>query len=389
MDSSHKVIDNAKSNSKGVIVMGGHVQGLGIIRIFGKKGIPSILIDETRYNIARHSKYCSGFYESRNILDTLQKFISENKYLHWILIPTNDSQVEILSKNKESISKHFFVASDRWEILKSCYNKRETYRIAKELGLNFPKSMFPDSPQELLDIQIEYPCIIKPAVMHSFYKAFKKKVFVCNSKEELIQYYNLSLKVIPANEIIIQEIIPGIPENQYSVCYYYEKNEPLVTLCARRKRQHPLDFGNATTYAETVNIPEILDASNQFLGKIEYTGICEVEFKFDERDQSYKLLEINPRTWKWHYISELSESPFLLTLFDRSNNHKVNPVNTWKEASWQHFITDYVVVLKQLLNGTFRSRNNKSRIIQAVLDKKDIMPFIFELIYLPFLIKSR
>ncbi len=48
---------------KGVIVLGGHVQGLGIIRIFGKNNISCILLDNTKINIARHSKYCNAFYK--------------------------------------------------------------------------------------------------------------------------------------------------------------------------------------------------------------------------------------------------------------------------------------------------------------------------------------
>ena len=49
---------NLQTNKKGVIVLGGHVQGLGIIRIFGKNNIPCVLLDSTGINIARHSKYC-------------------------------------------------------------------------------------------------------------------------------------------------------------------------------------------------------------------------------------------------------------------------------------------------------------------------------------------
>jgi D-aspartate ligase len=380
-------INNVQSN--GIIVLGGHVQGLGIIRIFGKNGIPSVLIDDTESNIARHSKYCRAFHKSLNILDTLRIFIQNDQYKKWIIIPTNDAQVELLSKNKEELSFHYKVATEDWEILKYCYNKRETYRIAKESGLYFPTSYFPNNLDELKAITVEFPCIIKPAVMHSFYKAFKKKVFVCNNKEELISYYNLALQIIPADEIIIQQIIPGVSEHQYSVCYYYNKVTPIVTLCARRKRQHPLDFGNATTYAETVHIQEILEFSNSILKNIGYTGLCEVEFKYDTRDNKYKFLEINPRTWKWHYISEISGSPFLMTLYNSMHGIETTNTNTWKDSSWQHFTTDYFVIFQQILNGSFKFRNRKNPKIQAVLSINDIKPFLYEMIYLPFLIRSR
>jgi predicted ATP-grasp superfamily ATP-dependent carboligase len=33
---------------------------------------------------------------------------------------------------------------------------------------------------------------------------------------------------------------------------------------------------------------------------MEFTGIAEVEYKWDERDNEYKLIEINPRPWDQH-----------------------------------------------------------------------------------------
>ena len=53
----------AKLNRDGVgaIVLGGHAQGLGIIRSLGRKNIKVFLIDETAANIARFSKYCTLF----------------------------------------------------------------------------------------------------------------------------------------------------------------------------------------------------------------------------------------------------------------------------------------------------------------------------------------
>ncbi len=45
----------------GAVVIGGHVQGLGLLRALGIMGIPTYLLDETNQNIARYSKYCNNF----------------------------------------------------------------------------------------------------------------------------------------------------------------------------------------------------------------------------------------------------------------------------------------------------------------------------------------
>ena len=41
----------------GIIIIGGHVQALGIMRIFGEENIPVIICDNQKFNICKHSKY--------------------------------------------------------------------------------------------------------------------------------------------------------------------------------------------------------------------------------------------------------------------------------------------------------------------------------------------
>lgn len=84
-----------------------------------------------------------------------------------------------------------------------------------------------------------------------------------------------------------------------------------VKLTACRMRQHPIDFGNATTYAEVSDSPEPVVYAEKLLAAAGYSGLCEVEFKRDARDGTFKLLEVNPRTWKWHAIADKAGTPFI------------------------------------------------------------------------------
>ena len=82
---------------------------------------------------------------------------------------------------------------------------------------------------------------------------------------------------------------------------------------AHRMRQHPMDFGRATTLAETVDIPELEVLGSKLLLAAGYEGLAEVEFMFDTRDNTYKLLEVNPRVWGWHTLAGRAgvDLPFL------------------------------------------------------------------------------
>ena len=62
---------------KGVIIIGGHVQALGIARILGKLDVTIIILDSTSFNIARHSKFSTLFmkYKKDQLLEKIAKEI--------------------------------------------------------------------------------------------------------------------------------------------------------------------------------------------------------------------------------------------------------------------------------------------------------------------------
>lgn len=376
---------------KGVIVIGGHVQGLGIIRIFGRNEIPCYLLDSNSINIAKHSKYCSKFFKidpKQDVISYLIKLNSKYNLKNWLLIPTDDNYVRILSQNKKLLENYYRVSVDDWEVIEKCYNKRITYRITQDLGVDMPKTYFPDNIEEIKKLNIDFPCIIKPAVMHKLYSQIQQKVLVCKNKGELIANYEKILRYIPPDEVIIQEIIPGESENQYSACFFYNRSEPFVSLLARRKRQYPIDFGSCTTFAETVVNKSLIQSAQLILNKIRFWGICEVEFKKDERDGKYKFLEINPRTWKWHSIANKSNSPFLISLYNfiYSNNPIIK--NDWSACAWKDLVTDSAVLFKLLLNYKLQKSVSREK-EYAVFDTNDPYPFIFEIIYMPYLFVTR
>lgn len=377
-------------DNSGVIIIGGHVQGLGVARIYGKQGIPSVLLDDTNVNLTRHSKYCSRFvkYESNKLLDKLLEIGESNQYSNWLLIPTNDAFVELLSLHKIKLEEYFKVSTDEFETLKYFYNKRLSYTLARKLGISIPETWIADSWEEYAKLDIIYPCIIKPAVMHTFYKQTKKKVFVCNNIDELKENYQKALSIIPADEVIIQDIIPGNSGQQYSTCFMFDGEKPLVTLSARRARQHPPDFGNATTYAETVDIPEIVASSVKLLNAAKFTGVCEVEYKFDERDNQYKFLEVNPRTWKWHSIAEKSNSPLLMSLYNYIYKREPIVKNTQDTAGFRHLATDIPTIINMKLKK-IKVPKTKNNIKYAVWDKADLRPAFFEILYFPLFIFKR
>ena len=77
----------------------------------------------------------------------------------------------------------------------------------------------------------------------------------------------------------------------------------LVSMTARRTRQYPIDYGLGSSFVEAIEVSMISELAERLLTRMRVSGMLEVEFKYDQRDGQYKLLDINLRPWGWHTLS--------------------------------------------------------------------------------------
>jgi D-aspartate ligase len=392
---------NEKGNI-GVIVIGDHVQALGIIRSLGRRGIPVYLLHDKNLCISRFSRYTKRFIRTptpnneSEFVDFMIKLAKNDRIRDWILMPTNDEAVHTLSKHKETLEEYYSVSTPCWDIVKYAYNKKLTYQIAEKRGIPIPKTFYPENIDEVHEIShdIDFPVIIKPAIADRFYKKTKIKVFKANTKDELIQTYIKAASIIDPSEIMIQEIIPGNPDNLYSFCSFFRNGKVMGICTGRRSRQRPMDFGNASTFVESVYIPELIELGTSLLNAMNYYGLSEVEFKYDTRDDKFKLLEINARTWLWHSLAIGSGVDFPYLLYKDMIGEEIKPERSFKEnVKFVHIYTDLGVAIKEVMNGNMTLKDYVSSLKGekefAVFSFKDPLPFIVETLLLLYLWKTR
>ena len=391
-----------RKNSPGVIVIGDHVQALGIIRSLGRHGIPVYLLHDKNLCIGRFSRYTKRFIKIPNsnneqeFVDFMTKLANKEQLEGWILMPTNDAWVYVLSRHKETLEDYYKVTTPSWDIVKFAYDKKRTYQIAEKIGIPIPKTFYPENLDavHILSSEVEFPVIIKPAIIDHFYKKAKAKVFKVNTKEELIQAYIKASHIIDASEIMVQEIIPGGPDLLYSFCTFFKNGQVMGTCMGKRSRQRPMDFGSASTFVESVYISELVELGTCLLKALNYYGLSEVEFKKDIRDDKFKLLEINARTWLWHSLAIRCGVDFPYLLYKDMIGEHVEPITSFKEnVKFIHFYTDLGVVINEVLKGKMAFKDYfislKGEKDFAVFSLVDPLPFIAETLMLPYLWKTR
>jgi predicted ATP-grasp superfamily ATP-dependent carboligase len=140
--------------------------------------------------------------------------------------------------------------------------------------------------------------------------------------------------------IMVQELIPGGGEAQFSFAALCADGVPLASLVARRTRQYPVDFGHSSSFVETVEEPSIEEPARRLLAALAYTGLVEIEFKHDRRTGVHKLLDINPRVWTWHTLGGRSGVDFPYLAWRLAQREAVPNVRGRAGARWVRLATD-------------------------------------------------
>lgn len=386
------------SNKPGVVLTGGDFQGLAALRALFLKDIPVVIVDHD-HCISRYSRCKHRFFHAPSPADTeaycqfLIDLAARENLHEWVLIPNSDEVVYALSTHRSKLEECYRVATPVWDVIKNIYIKKNSYQLAKSIGIDIPVSFFPANIDELMELEIPFPAVIKPSIRDHLYQKERIKAYCVNNREELEKTYRHVCQLIDPSEIVVQDMIPGGANVLYSFCPFFKNGEVITSITAKRSRQHPMTFGHASTFAELVSIPELKQAAIKFLRATGYYGLCEVEFMFDKRDNTYKFLEINPRIWGWHSLAIAAGANLPHLLYSDMTGlpmETCSPVDTLK---WVRLTTDIPTVIGELLNGRmclkdyFNSmKGNKT---YAVFSKHDPAPFFAELFLLPYLALKR
>ena len=382
----------------GVVITGGDFQALGALRTLAGKGVPVILLDNDRF-IGKYSRYRKRFFKSPKLCEEVEYVnflidLAGKERIHgWVILPNSDEAVYLLSKNRDILSEYYRVPTPHWDVIKNIHIKKNTYQMAEKIGIPVPRTYYPHSLKELIDLDLPFPLVIKPSIRDNFYNKVKVKAFKIDNREQLIKTYGFVCSVIDPAEVLVQEFIPGGANQLYSYCPFFKDNKTVCGVAAKRTRQHPMDFGHATTFAQVVDIPEIRNIADTFLRSVGYYGIAEVEFMKEKHNGEFKLIEVNPRIWGWHSLAIGAGIDLPYLLYQDMIGQKIETPPAPKHVKWVRLTTDVPTAIMEILKGNLKimdyisSMQGKKEF--AVLRFNDPLPFLIEVAMIPYLFRKR
>lgn len=336
------------------IVFNVSFNGLGVIRALGENDIPVRALDSSKRAVGRYSKYTMSFKVVTDPALDDKKFINElieigeNSKEKPVLFPTNDVWAIAVSKYKQQIEKYFLTYNPDYSVIKKIIDKKTFYSIMEKENILIPQTYEIKNYKELekMKDKFKYPLILKPnARMEVNRKSQDTKVYNLNRVVEIRKFEDFFeyKQLIENYDFLIQQKIEGLSNKMFTVGIYADKKSDVRAVFSGRKvRGYPVDFGDCFA-GESYWVDELVEQSKKIVKKLGYTGIAEIEYKYNIIDGKYYLIEMNPRTWSWVGITpKVGVNLPLIAYKDTIGEevHEYIEMNKSKKIIWTRSIDD-------------------------------------------------
>ena len=260
---------------------------------------------------------------ANNYLSSLIEVI-RNKKIN-MMFSLNDLEVGLLSENRMQIEQETGVTLyvPPTETLNICADKWQTYRFARDIGINTPATFLhpEDAEAAVAAGEVSFPLIVKPR-----WGSASIGLFIVHSSEELEagfqqcrQAVSKSALAVLGSEssVIIQEVIQG-PE--YGVDLLYGKNQNFLGFTAKKK----LAMRAGETDKAVTVAPELFaELVAKIAAVLPHRGNLDCDFL--ERDGQFYLLEFNPRFGGGYPFTHLAGANHVQMLIDDYQGRPLAP----------------------------------------------------------------
>ena len=284
------------------IVLGSHVTALGVIRLLGRRGITTFTLDG-RGDLVVRSRWFrplgETIEESRDPA-ALASFLDRLPFERAVLVPCNDTWALAVAALPETVRERFPSSVAPLPALERLVDKARFAETVRELGVPHPRTVVLDDVSDLSrvgDAEISR-FFLKPRDSERFNARYSRKAFRVRDRAEAEARFRQA--TADGFELLIQEYVRGPPDRHVFLDGFVDRDGRLRALFARRRlRMFPPDFGNSTAMVSVpvADVSPAAESVRRLVDGLAYRGMFSAEFKLDEADGEFRILEMNARAW--------------------------------------------------------------------------------------------
>jgi len=361
------------------------------VRSLARKGVRSIAVSSNARAMGFYSKYPSEKFvippygtQLSQHRDALLELCKRNDVL--TIMPFVEADAYLLSTQKEALKQYVkpvWVSSETFECVR---DKTKLVQKAQRAGVPVPKT------SELTEwTDWSTPCVIKSrySIMEAGNGLFYGGVeFADPNKRPDFEAIRRRMRHDP----IVQEYIRG-PEFGFSALF--NDGQPRAMFQHLRILSES-QAGGASVLRKSIFNKELGELGMKLLRALHWHGPAMVEFKFDEEEGKFKLMEINPRFWGSLNLAIEAGVDFPYLYYKLARDGDCESVLTYRTNVVAHYLPGELRHLANVLQDREPSyvwKNSSSlkrdvfRIISMlrhsefdVLDRHDMAPLLVDIL---------
>lgn len=268
------------------------------------------LISKTKANLIHGAKDLKLLRINSNFSKDLLDLSVSYKDQDLIFLPIEESTtLSFLQFLKELKGKHNFkFLLPTLETFSLSRNKEELNLFCELNKIPSPKYI---GKNTFINREFDFPIIIKPK------HGSGAEGILYIEKEEGLKDIEFDF-----SEFFVQERLPN-PKDVEAGFFLCNNGELISYYGHKRIRTYP-ETGGVTVYSKCNNSLSIKEAGSIIVEKLNWSGLLMIEFIYDEKDKTYKLIEINPRLWGSVMLSEFCGAEFLKKYIDITTGNNFN-----------------------------------------------------------------
>jgi len=323
-------LDGYEKNKKNTTTRGATIQYAVAKGLIDKdKSLSINIVSNVLIEWARCSKYIDKYFHlnkvknDKDYLENILDIIQQNNIT--MIFPISEQGIRYVLENKEVLSKKCLIATmPSYDTFNLCTDKWKMHEVLSKEGVPLPQTEKYDASKQY--DHSYFPRLFKPCVGDS-----GKGIFIAKRGETK---KTIESMMIINQPYIMQEYIEGYDIDCSVLC---KEGKILLHTIQFAHTVSKGQFNANTIKLEFLHNEAILELVKKTMQVLNFSGIAHIDLRYDEINNRYVLIEINPRYWGSLHASLAVGIDFPYQHYLMSNNNKVMP-QTYKESFYVYII---------------------------------------------------
>ena len=290
--------------------------------------------------------------------DVLYKTIADYAAAHadktCVVLGCTDDYASLLMDLRDKLPQNCVAPYISPALRDKLVNKADFYALCDQYDIPYPKTFLargPLGPQALAEetLGFAYPIIVKPSSSILYWKhPFQgmKKVYTAQDPAEASAILDEIYAAGYPDVVVLQDMIPGADSFMHVLTAYADRQGQVKLMCLGHvglEEHTPKARGNHAAIITEYNEP-LMTKLKAFLEDIGYTGFANFDIKYDSRDGSYRVFEINLRQGRSnYYVTGAGYNIARYVVEDRVLNKDLGPCVLVRDEAFWHSVPRTVV----------------------------------------------